>query len=326
MLTRDAVLLTKRLSKGLFCCALLSPLLACERDSKDDEQKIEDITKGGGAGGSGQDMAAEIRLEPDVPTCKGGETQLYADLAYLAPSEKPRPALLFIHGGGWTSGSRKDFAEFIKFAADQGYVAASIQYRLTEPVFPAEIYDVKCAVRWMRSEAAKYGADPDAIAVFGASAGAHLALMLGSTATDASFEGEGGYAGVSSQVQAVVNWFGPTDLAALYQTLDAEGQAGFEKNLGGPPSASPAIYERFSPLTWLNATSAPTLTVHGDADPLVPYAQALALEERFAAVQGRHEFYTVPGGGHGFKPLETLKALERSFEFLKAVFPPEAAP
>lgn len=323
MVLRDRTLL----GKSLLFVALALGASACEsgdEDEKNEERGGEEEQESGGAGDAAVlppvDAPTKIVSQLDVPTCMGGDVQLYADLAYpegKAENEAaPRPALIFIHGGGWTQGSRKDMREFVNEAARRGYVAASVQYRLTEPVFPAEIHDVKCAVRWMRAEAGKFGADPASIAVFGASAGAHLALMLGSTAGDPSFEGEGGYPGVSSAVKAVVNWFGPTDLAALYVTLDQEGKAGFDKNLGGPPDAAPEVYARYSPLTWLNAASAPTFTVHGDADGLVPYEQALALQAGFAAVEAPHALYTVLGGGHGFRSDETLTALQKSFEFL----------
>ncbi len=299
----------------------------CSRSSSgDDDVASSKEPQGVNDGAEGlsvtMDSVSELIKIEDVPTCKGGDVQLYADLAYPKPVEnKLRPALIFIHGGSWTAGSRKDFSQFIAYAAKRGYVAATIQYRLTEPVFPNEIFDVKCAVRWMRAESNRYGVDPNQIGAFGASAGGHLALMLGTTAGDASLEGDGGFGEYSSAVQTVVNWFGPADLAALYRTLDADGKNGFDRNLGGSPESKPEVYARFSPLNMVNKASAPTITVHGDADPLVPYAQGLALKARFEEVAAPHELVTVVGGGHGFPEAKTIEALDSSFEYLERVLP-----
>ncbi len=153
---------------------------------------------------------ADIAVRQDFVYGKGGDRDLHADLAWPKNATAPMPAIIRIHGGGWIGGSYH-WQGGIEDFERHGYFAATIEYRLDNVAkWPAQIQDCKCAVRWLRANAAKYNVDPNRIGVMGDSAGGHLVACL-DTMTDKSLEGDGGYAGVSSAVQAVVDYFGPTD-------------------------------------------------------------------------------------------------------------------
>src|SRR5476649_877934 len=146
----------------------------------------------------------------DVVFGKGGDRDLHAEIAYPKDAKGPLAAVIYIHGGGWIAGSQKQ-APILELAKN-GFFAASIEYRLSNVAkWPAQIQDCKLAVRWLRANAAQYHVDPNRIGVWGASAGGHLVTCLGTMADVKAFEGDGGYPGVSSAVQAVVDFYGPTD-------------------------------------------------------------------------------------------------------------------
>lgn len=211
--------------------------------------------------------------------CNIDGTSLKLDLALPAEGEGPFPGLIFIHGGAWVSGEREIYHLYTYHFAQQGYAAATISYRLSgQAKFPAAVQDVKCAVRWMRANAATYNIDPGNIALIGGSAGGHLAMMVGYTADVPEFEGEGGNPGVSSAVQAVVNFYGPYDLTAEIAQKSDDVQ-GF---LGATWDENPDLHLKASPMHYLNAGDPPTLIFHGTIDEVVPVEQS----ERLAARLG----------------------------------------
>ncbi len=159
------------------------------------------------------DVPDTVSVERNIQYGAGGGHPLQLDLYSPKRASQPVPAVLFIHGGGWKNGYRQIYHYYCTKFAEHGYVAATATYRLTsEAPFPAAVEDVKCAVRWLRANAKKYGIDPNKIAAAGGSAGGHLALMIGYSSDVPELEGNGGNAGVSSRVQAVVDLYGPTDL------------------------------------------------------------------------------------------------------------------
>ena len=214
----------------------------------------------------------EVIFQNDITYAKVGDIDFKLDLCRPAQGKGPFPALIFFGGGGWTELSRMDYYPEIGQAARRGYVAVTADYRLTSVKekgttkypFPAQLYDAKCAVRWLRANAAKYKIDSDHIGAIGFSAGAQLALMLGLTKPSDGLEGECGNAGYSSSVQAVVNQSGPTDLIAYFRETFPNFYA--VDLLGGTPEQVPEQYKRASPLTYIRSDSPPILTIHGDSD------------------------------------------------------------
>ncbi len=248
-------------------------------------------------------------VEEGVVYGKAGNTELKLDLAQPAGSG-PFPAIVFIHGGGWYSGNRQGYRGEIEEAARRGYVAVTISYRLMQfdmaeketttaaPIFPAQIHDAKAAVRWLRANAGKYHVDAIRIGVTGGSAGGHLSLLVGLTDPQSKLEGESGNPDQSSRVQAVVNVFGPTDMAACYKTSSVAWI--FRLFMGGTPDEVADTYKSASPITYVSKDDPPVLTLHGDHDLLVPVAQATALDEKMKAAGASHTLTVFKGQGHGF--------------------------
>ena len=252
-------------------------------------------------------IAAEIVIEEKITyrSVEGEELQL--DLA-RPDGEGPYPAIVFIHGGGWRGGNRAAYRREIEEAARRGYVAVTASYRLTQPdeqrkakyPFPAQVHDVKCAIRWLRANAGKYRVDPDRIGVTGGSAGGHLSLMLGVTDESAGLEGEGCHSEQSSRVQAVVNVFGPTDMLHLHET--SEGAAPIVASfLGGEPGEAEKAYRDASPITYVDSGDPPILTIHGTADTLVPPDQAERFDAAVKKAGADHELLLLEKQGHGFR-------------------------
>jgi acetyl esterase/lipase len=266
--------------------------------------------------------AADATVEKGIVYGKGGTHELMLDLAQPEPSNGLLPAIVYIHGGGWRYGDRSAYANDIEEAARRGYVAVTVSYRLTNPdemskaknPFPDQIEDVKCAVRWLRANAEKYHVDPNRIGATGASAGGHLSLLLGVTGGADAFEGTGGNPGVSSRVQAVVNYFGPTDLAHLHATSRRAADL-LEVLLNGTPENQPEAYRVASPITYVSKEDPPILTIHGTADPIVPPDQATTFDAAMKKAGGRHTLMMLAGEVHGFKGEAAKKAREATFQF-----------
>lgn len=242
-------------------------------------------------------------LENNITYGKGGDVDLKLDLARPAEGKGPFPALVFIHGGGWSSGSRMQYFSAIEQAANRGYVAVTIEHRLTSEtengkakyLFPAQIYDVKCAVRWLRANAKRYKIDSDHIGALGWSSGGHLALLLGLTEPSDELEGSSGNLGYSSGVQAVVSF------AGFFPDLSsAPSVAAFyiERLLGGTPIEIPKQYKMASPITYVRKNSPPVLSINGDHDGYIPLEQAERLDAKMKEVGAPHTLIVKKNMGH----------------------------
>lgn len=237
-----------------------------------------------------------VELREKIEYGKVGARSLLLDLYQPQKRVEKAPGLIFIHGGGWKSGHRKDYRVYTTWFAQQGYVAATISYRLSkESLFPAAVEDAKCAVRWMRANAKSIGVDPDKIVVIGGSAGGHLAMMVGYSAEDSTLEGTGGYAEHSSQVAAVVDIYGPFDLEtpegkAAGVVKDFLGQQNYED--------APELWKRASPATYLNVGDPPTLIIHGSMDEIVPISQAELLATRLRELKISSRYLRLEGWPH----------------------------
>ena len=240
----------------------------------------------------------------DLDYVPQGHTRQKLDL-YLPKGNKKVPLIVFIHGGAFTRGDKKD-QNPAPFLSD-GYAFASLNYRLSQDaIFPAQIEDCKAAVRWLRRNAEKYRLDPDRFGVWGTSAGGHLVALLGTTG-DAKIFDVGENLEFSSRIQAVADWFGPTD----FLQMDAhKGPNGMGHDAPGSPESrliGGAIQRNkekvaaANPITYITPNDSPFLIAHGDADRLVPYQQSVILEGALKAAGVPVTFYTVKGGGHGFR-------------------------
>ncbi len=207
-----------------------------------------------------------------------------------------RPAVLAIHGGGWRGGSKTDLSRpdtgwKLENLVRQGLIVVAIDYRLSapgKPSWPGNLDDVREAVRWVRRHSADFGIDPDRLAVLGASAGGHLALMLGMTPSDRL-----------AQVAAVIDFYGPTDLRALSASRTPADRA-IELLMGGPVTMGTPAYDTASPLLHVASGGPPVLIVHGTDDFLVPVEQSRSLDEALERAGVPHRLITIADARHGF--------------------------
>jgi acetyl esterase/lipase len=245
------------------------------------------------------DLATEVREKLDVVYGSGGGEELKLDLYTPANLPGPLPAVVLIHGGGWGGGTKEECRENARAFASYGYVAASVNYRLApRHRFPAPLEDVKCAVRWLRANAAEYHVDPAHVGAVGVSAGAHLAFLLGLTGPEDGFEGQGGNAGVSSSVQAVISLMGPTDLgrADWLPVVDRV----IAELVGGSRKELPTAYRAASPVAYVRTGCPPVLMIHGTADIVVPYQQAERMHTALRGAGVESWLEALKGKGHGF--------------------------
>jgi len=237
-------------------------------------------------------------VERNIVYCIMDGVPLRADIYFPQAADAPTPLLIFIHGGGWSSGTKSGGMGFegIPALSYAGYTLASIDYRLApEYKMPAMIEDAKCAVRSFRAHAAEYGIDPDRIGVMGASAGGHLAAILGTAGEAAGFE-VGEYLAYSSRVQAVVDMAGPADLTTPFIS-DSEAMAA--RIFGSTDSGNP-LFASCSPVTWISSDDPPFLILHGDRDETVPVGQSRELYDRLVAAGVDARLIIVKNAGHGF--------------------------
>jgi len=233
----------------------------------------------------------------------GGERKLQLDLYLPKGRAKVTPAIIFIHGGAWKSGKRSDMKFYCVKFAEKGYVTATITYRLMgEASFPAAVHDVKCAVRWLRANAARYQVDQEHIAVSGNSAGGHLSMMIGYS-DDPALEGTGGNNAVSSRICAVVNFYGPTDLTTDF----AKEQELVKEFVGGKTFAeAPDAYKLASPLFHLTKDDPPTLIFHGTIDSTVPIVQADKLADKLKELGIDYVYERYDGWPHAMDLAEAV--------------------
>ena len=229
-----------------------------------------------------------------------------------------RPGVIFIHGGGWTTGDQTSYDSACATLAKYGFVGATINYRLAPASrWPAQIVDAQLAVRWLRAHASTYNLDPQRLCAWGDSAGAHLAVYLGVDQTIHPGDEQSLYADQSPHVSCVVDAFGPVDLTNIHTPVADQA---LPLLLGATYQAAPDRYRDASPLFLVSPQSAPTLIIQGTKDTVVPPSQSQALQ---AALQRNHvpEQYVSYDGGHGFTGLSQSQIngiLLTIFKFLVA--------
>jgi acetyl esterase/lipase len=264
---------------------------------------------GTGIGGrlEGGQRAVPFTIEPDIAdvtycSLDGVPQEMQQLDIYKASTPGPNPVVLFVHGGAWLAGDKHAervnpqtgtqlAVDWIKALNKNGITVASANYALAPRYrFPLPIEDLKCAVRFLRANASKYDLDPNRIGAMGGSAGGHLVALLATTDQSAGWD-VGQYLDQSSQVQAVVDLFGPTDLALLSQERGIPLRFAF---------GSEANYSTYSPVDLVSAGDAPTLIVQGEQDPGVPAQQSQEFYDKLQAAGVTSKLVLVKNAGHGF--------------------------
>ncbi|MCF7816508.1 MAG: alpha/beta hydrolase [Kiritimatiellales bacterium] len=277
------------MKNGIFA---LIVLFACCAVSNGKTHKKPDIDSSAG-------LNAKVIL--DVPFAEESGVALRLDL-FLPLGVKEPPLVVFIHGGGWTGGSRKNCP--VKWLVQEGYALASIEYRLSShAVFPAQIYDCKGAIRWLRAHAGEYGYDGGRIAAMGSSAGGHLVVLLGTSGGEQELEGAvGGNLDCSSRVQAVVDYFGPTDFVLRSKTqpqFTDDPQGTNYKLLGGPVGQNLKLAELAGGVNHVTKDDSPMLIIHGLMDKRVEVQQSICLYQKYKDAGLPVEIKFVENAGHG---------------------------
>ncbi len=265
----------------------------------------------------------DVRVLRNLEYVPGGHQRNKLDL-YLpkqlgrqGQSSGPLPLIVWVHGGAWRGGSKKNCpaTRFVR----KGYAVASINYRLSQhAIFPAQIQDCKAAIRWLRANSKRYGLDPERVGVWGSSAGGHLVALLG-TAGDVKEFDKGRNLKVSSRVQAVCDYFGPTDFTKISRfpskiRHDAPDSPE-SKLIGGPIQENKEACRRANPITYVTKDDPPFLIVHGDKDQSVPHNQSQLLYESLKKVGVKVRFHIVKGAGHGrFKSPQVDKMVDDFFD------------
>jgi len=258
----------------------------------------------------------------DVDYVGAGNPRQKLDL--LLPKDrkgKKRPLVVFIHGGGWEGGKKDDCFSFIpQYLSIEDYSVAAINYRLSkEAPWPAQIHDCKAAIRFLRGKAEEYGIDPEKIGVVGFSAGGHLAAMLGTSNKVAALEGNlGPFASVSSEVECVVNVFGVTNFFTYFgkdttaeQIIAVPAAA---KLLGKTKEEMEKNGKEASPVTWISKDDPPFFTAHGTKDPIVPFTQAVELDELLKKAGVETHLVAMEEGGHLFFSAELNGRIHAFFD------------
>ncbi len=283
----------------------------------------------------GQDETAKTPNLPPPPGVsystnivygKGGSQDLLLDLAAPKNVTAALPAVVFIHGGGWSMGDKLQGQFSIYQMAQAGFVAVSVQYRLANDSTihaPEVLADCNCAIRFLRANAAQYHVDPAHIGIMGSSAGGHIVCLLGVTNGDKEFEGDGGWADQSSDVQAVVDWFGPIDLVVANGNRPRRMASlqSFVTGLaaGTPPAVVAAAFAKLNPVNYLvpGKSYPPFLILHGDSDKSISVEQS----KMWAATLSKYDqdvtLHVLPGMGHGMRTVNDPQWWPEVIRFLK---------
>ena len=256
----------------------------------------------------------QYRVTPNVTyhVASGHENKL--DLYVPRSASGPTPVLMYIHGGGWVRGSKEANVLRILPYLEMGWAVVNVGYRLG-PVAraPAAVEDGLCALRWVIQNADEYNLDPSRIVTTGNSAGGHLALTTGMIPASAGLDRECP-GSEELRVAAIINWYGITEVGDL---LEGPNIRGYAVEWMGSLENRFEIAERVSPMKYVRAGLPPTLTIHGDADPTVPYQHAVALHRKLDEVGVPNVLHTVPNGGHGgFNREQTVAIFETIQRFL----------
>ncbi len=260
--------------------------------------------------------ANEYQTFPNITYLTANNYEAKLDVYKRRDATGPQPTLIWIHGGGWTGGTKESALMSLMPWFEMGWNVVNVEYRLARvSLAPAAVEDCLCALRWVAAQAKTYDFDTSRLVVSGDSAGGHLALTTGMIPESAGLDRE--CPGVPlPKVAAIVNWYGITDVNDL---LDGPNRKSYAVAwLGSMPNRE-EIAKRVSPLTYVRHGLPPILTIQGDADPTVPYSHSVRLHEALRAADVPNQLLTIPGGKHGgFTPEERTKIYVTIREFLAA--------
>jgi len=265
----------------------------------------------------------------DLPYATRSQTQKL-DIYLPESGDGPFPVIMHLHGGGFAIGDKRDIhiLPFFK-GLERGYAIVSINYRLSgEAIFPAGIQDIKAAIRWLRANSHHYHLDGTRFAAWGGSSGGNYAAMI--CLTDRVTELDDlslGNPNYPCNVQAAVDWFGPTDFLKMDEQLEENGFGPSDhgedyspesRYLGAKLSDVPLKVELANPMTYIHKHMPPILIQHGRLDTMVPLQQSLIFVEKLEKYvdQDRFEFEIIEGAGHGDPLFETDENMARVFSFL----------
>jgi len=263
------------------------------------------------------DVGNNYWIRPDVVygVENGHENKL--DVIYPHNATRAVPAVIYIHGGGWVFGDKAGAVLETLPYLKMGWVAVNVEYRMASTSkAPAAVEDCRCALRWIVRNAKDYHIDPTRLVVTGHSAGGHLSLTTGmlkeSDGLDTNCPGDKGEA--EPKIAAIVNWYGITDVADL---LAGQNRKTYAVAWLGSSTSKEEVARRASPLTYVRSDNPPIITIHGDADDVVPYSDALRLHQALDKAGVTNQLFTVKGGGHGqFSDEENRKAYAAILQFL----------
>ncbi|PHR89062.1 MAG: lipase [Blastopirellula sp.] len=259
-------------------------------------------------------------VEKDIEYATAGDVSLLLDLYKPKQSQGKLPVVVWVHGGGWKAGSKKNCKA--AYLTQHGFAVASINYRLIPVQWPAQMNDCRAAVRWLRKNADQHGLDGAHIGVWGSSAGGHLVALMGTL--DAA-EDEA----VSSQVQAVCDWFGPSDLLTMPpnnvgngRTKEDVATSNGARLLGATVREVPELAKKVSALYQVTKDDAPFLIMHGEIDPNVPLSQSERLHAKLIATGVDSTFHIVKGAKHGGKEFNTPEVQQMVVDFFNKQLKP----
>lgn len=228
-----------------------------------------------------------------------GNKNLY--LSLTLPHQTPSPLIVWIHGGGWESGTKEHALPYLMPFVQEGYSVASIQYRLTtESPFPAQVEDLQDALMFLKSHSLLYGIEQKQIFLWGSSAGGHLASLLG------TMEG-------NEHIQGVISWMAPTDLSQIYHYPSKLSKQAVERLLGGKMDEKKDVIQKANPINYITSTSPPFIIFHGERDLVVPWQQSDILHQSLRKSEVESHFYLIEGAEHEYLFGEDTLRLIMSF-------------
>jgi acetyl esterase/lipase len=272
----------------------------------------------------GAGAADAARHYSDLVYAQVGGKSLGLDIHMPAGVRHP-PLVIFVHGGAWTTGSKSQYPTFLM---DHGFAVASLDFRSSNDApFPADVFDIKAGIRYLRAQAHFYGYRADRIGIVGASSGAHLAQLVGVTGGVAALEGtEGEYLGESSRIQAIVSYFGASDLTTLLAQSTPVGLAvrepALKRLLGDTPDKVPALARLASPIFHVTHAAPPIFLLHGDQDTQMPLNQVYEMQWAYEQVGLHPEVLILHGVDHDAVPFFREAPVDRVVKFLRRAIGP----